>query len=168
MVVASSKSNPFNHYFIVSDDQGSREYSLTGSKYTLGRKSSCTINLHSQFVSRLHATLLRCLRNDGRSYYRILDGDGYQQNSANGIIVNGKKVNSHELKHGDEIVFGPQVYGVYEYRQEGESSQAESILEEEDPFDITLIDPAMIEEDEGHAGDDVSTQLLGMSDFDEK
>lgn len=162
MVVASSKSNPYNHYFIVNDDQGSREYPLTGSKYTLGRKSSCTINLHSQFVSRLHATLLRCLRNDGKSYYRILDGDGHQQNSANGIIINGKKLSAHELKHGDEIIFGPQVYGVYEYRQEGDASNHENVHDEEDPFDITLIDPAMIEEDGQDGDDDVATQLLGL------
>jgi hypothetical protein len=89
-----------------------------------------------------------------------LDGDGYQQNSANGIIVNGKKLNAHELKHGDEIIFGPQVYGTYEYRQEGDTSNHENVHDEEDPFDITLIDPAMIDEDP-HSGDEISTQLFG-------
>jgi pSer/pThr/pTyr-binding forkhead associated (FHA) protein len=161
MVVASTPKT-CHHYFIVNDDQGKREYSLTESKYSLGRKSTCTIYLNSQFVSRLHATLIRCLRNDGRSYYRILDGDGIQQNSANGIIVNGKKVNAHELKHGDEVVFGPQVYGVYEYREAGAVSSNHKTTAEDDPFDITLIDPAMIEENV-HPDDDISTQLLDNS-----
>ena len=85
-MVEASTSQPNNHYLIVKDDQGEREFALTESKYTLGRKSDCTIYLDSHFVSRLHATLLRCLRNDGNFYYRLLDGDGHKQMSANGII----------------------------------------------------------------------------------
>ncbi|AFY39218.1 Forkhead-associated protein [[Leptolyngbya] sp. PCC 7376] len=173
MVVASN-SRKYNHYLIVNDDQGEREYTLTESKYTLGRKSDCSIALDSHFVSRLHATLLRCLHNDGQSYYRLLDGDGYQQTSANGIIVNGKKVTAYELKHDDKIIFGPQVYAVYRYREVGEMASYGKIAKEEDPFDITLIDPAMIDEDmtlggaigdvdTGNDNDDVSTQLLDTS-----
>lgn len=153
MVAVSS--SPSQHYLIVNDDLGRREYVLTESRYSLGRKTSCTIHLHSQFVSRLHATLLRCLRNDGSSYYRIVDGDGAQNLSVNGIIINRKKAISHELRHGDEVVFGPQVFAVYEYRTEGMPMGHRPMVEEEDPFDITLIDPAMMDDN-----DDISTQLL--------
>ena len=173
MAVAST-SDKYSHYLIVNDDQGEREFTLTESKYTLGRKSDCSIYLDSHFVSRLHATLLRCLHNDGKSYYRLLDGDGYQQTSANGIIVNGKKVTAYELKHDDKIIFGPQVYAVYRYRQVGEMSEHDKVQKEEDPFDITLIDPAMIDEDmslefeddsedTGPSSDEVSTQLIDNS-----
>lgn len=158
MVVAST-SLKNNHYLIVKDDQGEREFPLMESKYTLGRKSDCTIYLDSHFVSRLHATLLRCLRNDGTVYFRILDGDGLQQMSANGIIVNGKKVTACELKHDDKVVFGPQVYAIYQYRNLGQDTAPEMMTKEEDPFDITLIDPAMIDEDFS-LDDDVSTQLV--------
>lgn len=158
-MVAASSSNQYQHYLLVNDDMGRREYVLTESTYSLGRKSSCTIYLHSQFVSRLHATLLRCLRNDGSSYYRIVDGDGFKSTSANGIIVNSKKVAAQELKHGDAVVFGPQVFAVYEYRLSGTPTDNRMLTEEDDPFDITLIDPGMI--DDGDDGDDeVSTQLL--------
>lgn len=159
MVVASTPQQ-HNHYLIVRDDQGERDFALTESKYTLGRKSDCTIYLDSHFVSRLHATLLRCLRNDGTIYYRLVDGDGLQQMSANGIIVNGKKVAACELKHDDKVVFGPQVYAIYQYREDGTDFAPDKIAKEEDPFDITLIDPAMIQE-EGE--EDISTQLINLA-----
>ena len=165
MVVAST-SQQNNHYLIVKDDQGEREFALTESKYTLGRKSDCTIYLDSHFVSRLHATLLRCLRNDGSFYYRLLDGDGHQQMSANGIIVNGQKVTACELKHDDKVVFGPQVYAVYQYRKDGDNSAPKSVKKEEDPFDITLIDPAMIDESDV-VQDDVTTQLIDYASTEE-
>ncbi len=165
-MAVNAASEQQNHYLIVHDDQGEREFTLTASKYTLGRKSDCTIVLDSHFVSRLHATLLRCLRNDGQSYYRLLDGDGYQQSSANGIIVNGKKVNAHELKHDDKIIFGPQVYAVYKFRQVTDTPALKKVTKEDDPFDVTLIDPAMIiedDDDDDFPQDDVTTQLIDNS-----
>ncbi len=129
------------HLLIVEDDKGRKEFRLTDSSYTLGRAKDANIRLHSQFVSRCHATLLKLLREDGSEYYQIIDGNSNGQTSANGILVNGEKVPSHDLKNGDEIVFGPQVFAVYQYRQRDRFPT----LPNDDPFDITLIDPAMME-----------------------
>jgi pSer/pThr/pTyr-binding forkhead associated (FHA) protein len=129
------------HLLIVEDDRGRQEFRLSDSNYTLGRSPDCDIRLNSLFVSRTHATLLKEINEQGYEYYRIIDGSVDGTTSANGILVNGKKVESHNLENGDEIVFGPQVFATYHYRQR----DVFPTLPTDDPFDITLIDPAMVE-----------------------
>ena len=128
------------HFLIIEDGKGRQEILLTHPAYALGREQKCDIRLNSQFVSRRHATLLRCLREDGSAYYKIVDGDAEGKTSANGLMINGHKLTSHELQHGDEIVFGPQVFAIYQYRQR----DIFPTIPPDDPFDITLIDPAMM------------------------
>lgn len=137
------------HFLIVEDDKGRREVLLTESSYSLGRSSECDIRLRSQFVSRHHATLIRCFRDDGESYYRIVDGDAQGKVSSNGLRINGRKLASYDLKHGDEVIFGPQVFAIYQYRHRDKFPT----LPGNDPFDITLIDPAMM------INDDDTTEL---------
>lgn len=132
------------HFLIIEDDKGRQEVILRDAMYAVGRSPECDIRLRSQFVSRHHATLLRCLRADGSSYYRIVDGDNKSNRSVNGLLINGKKTPTHDLKHGDEVVFGPQVFAIYQYRRRDKFPT----LPTNDPFDITLIDPAMMEEDD--------------------
>ena len=132
-----------DHFFIVEDDKGRREVLLRDPCYSIGRQKECNILLHSQFVSRRHATLLRCLAEDGSSYYRIVDGTPEGPNSANGLLINGSKATDKDLEHGDEIVFGPQVFAIYQYRQR----DVFPTMPPDDPFDITLIDPAMTPDD---------------------
>lgn len=129
------------HLLIVEDDRGRREFSLKDSQYTLGRSPHADIRLHSQFVSRIHATLLKFVPENGSDGYRIIDGSPDGQPSSNGILINGEKVERHQLKNGDEIVFGPQVIAIYHHRQR----DIFPTLPSDDPFDITLIDPAMTE-----------------------
>jgi pSer/pThr/pTyr-binding forkhead associated (FHA) protein len=129
------------HLLIVEDDRGRKEFRLGDSIYTLGRSPDCDIRLNSQFVSRVHGTLLKEVNEQGDEYYRIIDGSIDGQASANGIVINGEKVESHNLKNGDQVVFGPQVSAVYYYRQR----DMFPTLPTDDPFDITLIDPAMME-----------------------
>lgn len=129
------------HLLIVEDDRGRQEFRLNEPIYSLGRSVDCDIRLRSQFVSRTHATLLKEVNDQGHEYYRIIDGNTDGEPSSNGILVNGEKVESHNLKNADEIVFGPQVFAVYYYRQR----DVFPTLPTDDPFDITLIDPAMIE-----------------------
>ncbi|WP_013324002.1 FHA domain-containing protein [Gloeothece verrucosa] len=139
-----STSQQKQHFLIVEDDKGRWEISLTEPSYSLGRSPDCDIRLRSQFVSRHHATLVRFVKDDGQSYYRILDGDGKGRPSANGLRINGRKVQGCDLKHGDEVVFSPQVVAVYQYRQRDEFTTQPG----NDPFDITLIDPAMMINDD--------------------
>ncbi|MBV5257842.1 FHA domain-containing protein [Synechococcus moorigangaii CMS01] len=148
MVVAPlAETNQLQHVFFVQDDAGQREYILTAPHYLIGRHSGCGIHLQSQFVSRLHATLIRFLDNEGRVRYRIVDGDGLQKASANGILVNGNKVSAVVLQTGDIVTFGPQIIARYERRSQRLQTSLKTNPGEEDPFDITLIDPAMMDDE---------------------
>lgn len=129
-----------SHILIIEDDKGRREILLRKSKYSIGRAKQSDVIIHSPFVSRHHATIIRQFDAQGYTYYEILDGDGYKNCSANGILINGKKVSNQHLKNGDKVVFGPQVFIIYQHTQRDIFPS----LPSDDPFDITLIDPAMI------------------------
>jgi len=131
------------HILVVTDGKGHREIQLKRETYSLGRGAQCGIVLQSQFVSRHHATLIRREEED-HNYYRIVDGDSEGKTSVNGLLINGKKVRFHDLKQGDKVVFGPQVAAVYQYRE----YDLFPTIPPDDPYDITLIDPAMIDVEE--------------------
>ena len=131
------------HILIVTDGKGHREIHLENNTYSIGRGAQCSIMLQSQFVSRHHATLIKREEEDG-NYYRIIDGDSEGKTSVNGLLINGKKVRFHDLKHGDKVIFGPQVEAAYEYRE----YDVFPTIPPDDPYDITLIDPAMIDIEE--------------------
>jgi pSer/pThr/pTyr-binding forkhead associated (FHA) protein len=131
------------HWLIVQDDKGRREFPLGGEVYSIGRAPNCDIRLYSLFVSRRHATLVRRQREDGSYYYRIVDGDLKGQLSSNGILINSHKVPAHNLENEDVVTFDPRVTAKY-YRLKRETGKSGPI----DPLDVTLIDPAMIEESE--------------------
>ncbi len=128
------------HVLIVFDGRGQKEIVLSDTAYSLGRGQDCDIRIQSQFVSRHHATLIKRSHNDTEEYYRIIDGNLKGKTSVNGLLVNERKVLFHDLKNGDKVVFGPQVSAIYEHRQ----YDVFPTLPPDDPFDITLIDPAMI------------------------
>ncbi|NCO76049.1 MAG: FHA domain-containing protein [Cyanobacteria bacterium] len=128
------------HILVVEDDTGRREILLRKSKYSIGRAQQSDIRIHSPFVSRYHATIIRQFDDQGYTYYEILDGDGHKIFSANGILVNGRKVNNQQLKNGDKVIFGPQIFIIYQHCPRDIFPS----LPPDDPFDITLIDPAMM------------------------
>lgn len=132
-----------NHLLIVEDNKGRREYTLDSPVYSIGRDPKCDIRLVSQFVSRRHATLVQLPNEDGTYYYRIVDGNLKGKPSANGLLVNGRKVHAHDLQHEDKVVFGPQVSATYLSLKRDAISTIPP-----DEFDITLISPSMVEEDE--------------------
>jgi diguanylate cyclase (GGDEF)-like protein/PAS domain S-box-containing protein len=87
---------------------------LEGVTYSLGRDPRNSIVLNSKLVSRQHAILLRVTAPESKHHlFRIVDGNLNGQRSKNGLLVNGKKYLSHDLKHGDIIEFGPQVQAKY-------------------------------------------------------
>jgi len=131
------------HRLIINDNRGRKEFLLTEQKYSLGRSANCDIIIKSQFVSRHHATLIRHQREDHCFYYEIIDGNGADKVSANGLLFNHKKISRYNLRSGDEIIFGPQISIVYQYRQRNEFLSSPG----NDPFDITLIDPSMMDDD---------------------
>ncbi|MEM1308425.1 MAG: FHA domain-containing protein [Cyanobacteria bacterium P01_D01_bin.71] len=140
-----SPESQLSNIFIVEDSKGRREINLESSVYSIGRDPKCDIRLSSQFVSRHHATLVQLPKDDNTFYYRIVDGNLKGKPSANGMLINGRKVPAHDLKNEDEIVFGPQARAIYyQLRREATSPLPP------DEFDITLISPNMVDElDEG-------------------
>ena len=138
-----SSESKISCILIVEDSQGRREIILDGSVYSIGRDPRCDIRLSSQFVSRHHATLVQLPDEEGIFYYyRIVDGNLKGKPSANGMLINGRKLQAHNLKNEDEIVFGPQARAIY-YQLKRDTTSAIPL----DEFDITLISPNMIEED---------------------
>jgi len=94
---------------VIEDDWGRRELILENDQYVLGRDPEGDIQLHSQFVSRQHATLTRFSNADGHCGYRIVDGNPNGKPSTNGILINGRKVAAKDLAPGDAIILGPGV-----------------------------------------------------------
>lgn len=128
-----------NHLLIIEDDKGRREFVLDAPVYSIGRDAKCDIRLVSQFVSRRHATLVQLPNENGTYYYRIVDGNLKGKPSANGLLINGRKFQQHDLKNEDEIVFGPQVRAIYYLLKR------DAVLTvPPDEFDITLISPNMV------------------------
>ncbi|MDG2990787.1 FHA domain-containing protein [Candidatus Synechococcus calcipolaris G9] len=102
-----------HHVLTIEDESGSRTLILKAATYSLGRDSSNGIVIKGKGVSRQHALLLRLPAPNGYQY-RVVDGNSEGKASANGVLVNGKRSNSHNLKHRDEIYFGSGVRAVYE------------------------------------------------------
>ncbi len=132
------------HFLMIDDNKGRQEFLLEDEFYSLGRDRSCELRIRSQFVSRHHAVLRRYLDGNKQSYYEIEDGDGKGKRSSNGLLINDVKKQKHCLQDGDKIVFGPQVFAIYRYRQRDQFGTETY----DDPYDITLIDPAMAEDGE--------------------
>ena len=102
------------HLLVVDDKQGKRVIKLEDSTCSIGRDSTNSIVLHSKLVSRQHAILLRIAIPETASYlFRLIDGNLQGDRSTNGIIINGQRCFSHDLKHGDVIVFAGDVEAKY-------------------------------------------------------
>lgn len=98
---------------IIEDDWGKREILLERDRYSIGRDPKSDICLHSQFVSRQHAILVRVNHANETVSYQITDGDSSGKPSTNGLMINGKKCRSTELQSEDAIVFGPKVQATF-------------------------------------------------------
>ncbi|ATS18195.1 hypothetical protein BRW62_04865 [Parathermosynechococcus lividus PCC 6715] len=105
-------SNSEYHLLNIEDETGKRTIPLDAATYSVGRDASNAIVIQGHGVSRQHALLLRLPSPSGYRY-RIVDGNADGKRSANGILVNGKRVQSHNLNPGDEISFGGHVKAHY-------------------------------------------------------
>lgn len=80
-----------------------KEFDLSGSRITIGRRSDNYIQLDDPTVSGVHAIL--SLQPDpyfdGQFKVTLIDF-----NSTNGVYVNGEKANQRELRAGDVIRIG--------------------------------------------------------------
>ena len=151
-----SEREKIRHLLVVQDLQGQRTIPLLETTYSLGRDTENAIVLHSRSVSRQHAILLRVTVPETDQYgFLIIDGNFKGKRSTNGLIVNGNKCSSHNLKHGDIISFGnhqaqAKYYAISNLSENAfsESCQVEDIssfLSEQanpvNPFQTLAVDP---------------------------
>jgi len=132
------------HLLLVDDDKGRRVFQLDAEVYSIGRDPSCHIRLFSMFVSRQHATLRRMTLDDGSFRYQIVDGNLQGQRSTNKISINGRPISTYELKDGDRVMFGGNAGVKAEYYRQKEDNKSGPL----DPYDVTLIDPSTLANDE--------------------
>ncbi|WP_298617509.1 FHA domain-containing protein [uncultured Thermosynechococcus sp.] len=109
-----------HHLLRIEDETGRRTVALEAATYSIGRDVTNAIVIHGHGVSRQHALLLRIPSPDGYRY-RVVDGNADGKPSANGILVNGQRVQRHELKDGDEINFGGSVKAHYSIMSMGDA-----------------------------------------------
>ena len=81
-----------------------QEYLLEESTVVLGRGATCDITLSDARVSRSHAVI----RVEGGRAVLV------DLRSANGTRVNGRKISSAALRHGDRIVLADSVELIWE------------------------------------------------------
>lgn len=98
---------------VIEDELGRRELFLERDSYVVGRDPKADLPLHSQFVSRHHAVLKRVYRVDGSHVYQITDGSPQGKPSTNGLLINGHKQRTWQLKPEDTVVFGPTAKVTY-------------------------------------------------------
>ncbi|URR36178.1 FHA domain-containing protein [Thermosynechococcus sp. HN-54] len=102
------------HVLILNTVGGRRAIALDAAAYSIGRDESNAIVIDFETVSRQHAILLRVPVPGTTSYrYRLVDGNANGKPSTNGTFVNGKRITSHELQHGDVILFGRKAKASY-------------------------------------------------------
>ncbi|MEM9137121.1 MAG: ATP-binding protein [Cyanobacteria bacterium P01_F01_bin.42] len=141
----------YRHVLVIDDLDGRRPITLDAATYSIGRDPTNSIVLNSKMVSRQHAILLRVTVPDTSTHmFRIIDGDLQGKRSTNGMIVNGRRLFSHDLKHGDQLVFGSDVKAKYyfvknmsdadfdQYRDDPDISRI--LLTHQDPFETIIPD----------------------------
>lgn len=143
--------NRQTHKLIIEDAKGQGEYTLDGPLYSIGRDPQCDIQLSSYFVSRHHATLVRFADDEGYYHYRIVDGNLKGKASANGLLINGRRMQLHDLQNRDKIIFGPQVQATY-YLMEREHI---TTVPPDEFEDVTLINPKYAAAEEGDLADSI-------------
>ena len=94
-------------------------------------------------LSRADMTLVQLPNEDGSYYYRIVDGNLKGKPSANGLLINGRKLQAHDLRDQDRVIFGPQVQATYYLLRRDAITTVPP-----DEYDITLISPNMTGEPE--------------------
>ena len=157
------------HLLLLDDDSGSRAVELHAESSSIGRDASNSIVLHAKDVSRQHAILLRVTSPDTNDHsFRIIDGDLRGRPSTNGLFVNGRRCRSHNLRHGDALVFGGQVKARYHVAdQTGEADWLLAGSDTAGDFLATLIAAPVEPNAEGETDASFDADLVRLASFPE-
>ena len=113
-----------------------REHLLNGGKITVGRADECDVCINHSSVSRLHCSIVS--RSGG---FRISD-----LQSLNGTLVNGTRVSSADLSHGDRLQIGDYT-AIFEVEALAEAPEPQILVEDDYslPPDSVLVSQSEIE-----------------------
>lgn len=126
---------------------GASAYDIVDAEIAIGRSQNCHVVLEDKKSSRKHAIILQ---KDGRFLLRDLG-------SSNGTLVNGERVDEHELSSGDEIQIGDTRFTFKKVQGDYEAKKAEflrlpeemppppSVPEYAAPMEPLMADPVMFE-----------------------
>ena len=90
----------FPYFVVVYGDDKDRKFPVhPGSGHLLGRHAESSYRLHDHSIARFH-----CMINNLDGAVTVLDQAG-----SGGTVVNGTKIASHDLQHGDLIQVGETV-----------------------------------------------------------
>jgi pSer/pThr/pTyr-binding forkhead associated (FHA) protein/tetratricopeptide (TPR) repeat protein len=95
--------------------EGPRAYEIVDPEIAIGRSQNCHVVLEDKKSSRKHAILLR---QEGKFLLRDLG-------SSNGTLVNGTRIEEHELASGDEIQIGDTRFVFKQVQADYEAKKAE-------------------------------------------
>jgi hypothetical protein len=95
---AHDRIDEAGEYLVYQLDGQTGVVALTRDGTRIGRSLAANLRFDDPTVSRRHALIVR---DDDAGQLRVLD-----DRSLNGVFVNGKRVESSVLEHGDEIVVG--------------------------------------------------------------
>ena len=102
------------HHIIYTNYSENKIFELKSRIIVLGRDPSKDIVISSDIISREHATFFRTPTSTLNKYdYQIVDGGPNKIRSKNGISVNGKRVYTSQLRHGDIICFSESLKAIY-------------------------------------------------------
>lgn len=107
-ILKSGRQHPV--LVILDGKRTSRRFEVKKPEYSLGRDETCDMVLHDTNCSRVHAKLLHANFECAGEPPRVLLAD---QRSTNGCFVNGKKVDTVELRTGDKILVGKTLIGYF-------------------------------------------------------
>jgi FHA domain len=99
IVLGSGKEKPTvssERFLVLLETEGQSKCPLNEDLLTIGRSESADIKIDGDFISRIHARILRIGMDS------VLEDAG----SKNGTWVNGEQIDRHILKHGDLIRVG--------------------------------------------------------------
>jgi uncharacterized RDD family membrane protein YckC len=81
---------------LIQESNGVREFELVDQEINIGRELDNTLRLADPSISRHHAVIRKTVAG-----YEVQD-----LGSSNGVLINGVKVDSGTIKHGDRITLG--------------------------------------------------------------
>ncbi len=158
------------HQLLVIEDQlGKRTVTLEAATYSIGRDPANSIVLYSNLISRQHAILLRVPMPDAIDLFRIIDGNLQGKRSTNGLTANGHRCFSHDLRHGDLLVFGGNVKARYYTTTELSDVELLTSCQVEDlsGYLESLSDPPTLAISDGELDNSPEAALMRLASFPE-